>query len=326
MSFYDASVLHASNASRTNNFLVVSFETESAKCCLATLGLEDTRVNVNGPFNPKNLFEEDPPERTPDVHDEIASVRELLNKTRSELSHTRRRIERRELEFDKRMRFNRIVLVTTLLSCVGLAAVLWYRVPLLRTFETALTGSLPVISKHPAAVEAQPDSTGGKLNSMSQEHEKMSQPAQALPESNAVQDSGLHSNVADADKLRATIPTVRDVHSRLEEAPSGSQQLRLLSDNVNRDRVDFEITRNRTDEVAPGIYLTIQSTDVEQQRIVGWLQIAEDGRTVWIREQSAQKVIVFATRRDARNRELVFTRIDKSGAAGYLLIPTGNAG
>jgi hypothetical protein len=278
--------------------------------------LEDTGVNANGPFNPRNLFDEETPERTPDIQEQIASVRELMNKTRSELSHTRRRMERREREFDARLRFGRIVLVLTLLSCAGLAAALWYRVPLFRT---------PTISKLPAGVQVQPDSTAEKLNPILQVRDKTSEPAQERPESNAARDSGLQSNAAHVDNVIATNLTVPDVHSRFGEAPSGSQ-LRLLSDSVNRNRVDFEVTRNRTDEVAPGIFLTIQSTDVEQQRIDGWLQIAEDGRTVWIRAQSPQRVILFATRHDTRSRELVFTRIDKSGAAGYLLIPTETTG
>jgi hypothetical protein len=273
-------------------------------------------VNANGPFNPKNLFDEELQERTPDIQEQIASVRELLNKTRSELSHTRRRMERREHEFDARLRFGRIVLVVALLSCAGLAAALWYRVPLLHT---------PLISTRPAGGEAPPEPTIEKLNRTLQERDKTSQPPQEQPESNAAQASGLQSNVTHVDNLIATNPIARDVHSRFGEAPSGSQQ-HLLSDNVNRNRVDFEITRNRTDEVSPGIFLTIQSTDVEQQRIDGWLQIAEDGRTVWIREQSARRVILFATKHDARSRELVFTRIDKSGAAGYLLIPTETTG
>jgi hypothetical protein len=107
---------------------------------------------------------------------------------------------------------------------------------------------------------------------------------------------------------------------------SNSSELHSLSDSVNRDRVDFEVTSNQTEEVAPGIFLTVRNTDVERQRINGWLQIAEDGRTVWIREQGAQKVMAFNTRNDSRSCELVFTHIGKNGVAGYMLIPMSNAG
>ena len=74
-------------------------------------------------------------------------------------------------------------------------------------------------------------------------------------------------------------------------------------------------------EVAPGIFLTVRDTDVERQQINGWLQISEDGRTVWLRDQSARKVMIFATTHDERSHELVFTRVGKQGVAGYLLIP-----
>jgi len=107
---------------------------------------------------------------------------------------------------------------------------------------------------------------------------------------------------------------------------SNSSELHLLSDSVNRDRVDFEVVHNQTEEVAPGIFLTVRDTDVEHQRINGWLQIAEDGRTVVIRDQGAQKVMAFNTRGDSRSRELVFTFIGKNGVAGYMLIPVAKAG
>jgi hypothetical protein len=96
----------------------------------------------------------------------------------------------------------------------------------------------------------------------------------------------------------------------------------LLADTVNRNRIDFEVSRNRTEEVAPGIFLTVRDTNVDRQQINGWLQVAEDGRTVWFRDQGAQKVMTFTTKRDERSHELVFTHVSKQGVAGYLLIPT----
>src|SRR5215471_17920537 len=119
--------------------------------------MEGNGVNANGPFNPKNLFEDELPEGTPDVREEIASVREQLKKTRSELSHTRQRMDRREREFESRMLYSGIVLVVTLLACAGLGATLWYRVPLLRA-SAEPTVNPPQIAKLPAAAEERLDS------------------------------------------------------------------------------------------------------------------------------------------------------------------------
>ena len=282
-------------------------------------------MNANGPFNPKNLFGEELPEPTPDIHEEIASVRDQLKKTRSELSNTRNRMERREREFETRMRVGGFVLVTTILSCAVLAAVLWYRVPLIRN-NAETTGNPSLIHKQPTPVEAHADFTGQKPAPDLQERGKATQPLPGPAEPAAVRDSPADTNIAGVDKSIAIQPTNPDVRSDSVKEQSEPSHVHLLSDDVNRDRIDFEITRNKTHEVAPGIYLTIRNTNVELQRIDGWLQIAEDGRTVQIREQRAQTVVVFATKRDARNRELVFTRIDKSGAAGFLLIPTESNG
>jgi chromosome segregation ATPase len=102
---------------------------------------------------------------------------------------------------------------------------------------------------------------------------------------------------------------------------SSSAAVQLLADAVNRNRIDFEVSRNKTEEVAPGIFLTVRETNVDRQQINGWLQISEDGRTVWFRDQGAQKVMTFTTKHDERSHELVFTHVGKQGVAGYLLIP-----
>jgi len=276
-------------------------------------------VNVNGPFNPKNLFGGELPEETATLSEQIATIREQLKKTRTELSNTRHRMERREREFERHMRVGAVVLVATILSCVALATVLWYRVPLLRHTDEP-TGNLTPAAQLPASSRDHPQSIG--QNPQLPERSKSPQPVQGPAEANVARESLSVPSVASVDKSKTVTATSRDDDPDPGKGLSASEPLRLLSDNVNRDRIDFEITRNKTDEVAPGIYLTIHNTNVEQQRIDALLQIAEDGRTLRLREQKAQTVVIFTTKRDARSRELVFTRIDKSKVAGYLLIPT----
>jgi septal ring factor EnvC (AmiA/AmiB activator) len=117
----------------------------------------------------------------------------------------------------------------------------------------------------------------------------------------------------------STIGAISKLESGLN---SSSSTVHLLADAVNRNRIDFEVSRNRTEEVAPGIFLTVRDVNVGRQQIDGWLQISEDGRTVWFRDQGAQKIMTFTTKRDERTHELVFTHVGKQGVAGYLLIPT----
>jgi hypothetical protein len=95
-----------------------------------------------------------------------------------------------------------------------------------------------------------------------------------------------------------------------------------LAHQVDRKRVDFELQNGRTQEVVDGIYVTIKNTDVERQRIDGWVQIASDGRFIWLRGESAQHPIDFSSRADARALQLVFTQVGRNSAAGYVLVPT----
>jgi predicted nucleic acid-binding Zn-ribbon protein len=99
-----------------------------------------------------------------------------------------------------------------------------------------------------------------------------------------------------------------------------------LGYQVDRKRVDFELQNGHTQQIADGIYLTVKKTDVERQRVDGWIQIASDGRFVWLRGQGAQNPIDFSSQQDARPDQLVFTHVGQSTAAGYILVPDINRG
>jgi hypothetical protein len=99
-----------------------------------------------------------------------------------------------------------------------------------------------------------------------------------------------------------------------------------LGHQVDRKRIDFELQNGRTQQIVDGIYLTVKKTDVERQRVDGWVQIASDGRIVWLRGQGAQNPIDFSSRADARPDQLVFTQVGRDTAAGYILVPITSDG
>ncbi len=102
---------------------------------------------------------------------------------------------------------------------------------------------------------------------------------------------------------------------------SNQTAVSALGYQVDRRRIDFELQNGRTQEIADGIYVTVKKTDVERQRVDGWIQIASDGRFVWLRGQGAQNPIDFSSRADARPDQLVFTRVGRDTATGYILVP-----
>jgi len=251
--------------------------------------------------------------------DEIESIREALNQTRTELTRHRRRIEMRQLEVDAHIRRTNVLWGVMFLAIAGFGTVIFYG------FHTgALVVHFPsaqTLSSHDQGRLSSPE---GKLNSPNQSSpDQQNRVSERAPSSESaltpVKDANEEiQNVQPQRESPGTVGASPNPERRLQNVSSNT---RLLADAVDRNRIDFEISRNKTQEVAPGIFLTVRDTNVERQQINGWLQISEDGRTVWLRDQSAKSVMIFATTHDERSHELVFTRVGKQGVAGYLLIP-----
>jgi hypothetical protein len=89
-------------------------------------------------------------------------------------------------------------------------------------------------------------------------------------------------------------------------------------------RVDFEVSHGRASEPIAGITITLKNISVPYQRIEeGWVHVVPDGKILWIRSQGVQQPVVFYSQKDSRPYQLVFTRITRDGAVGYLVHPGG---
>ncbi|HWP84606.1 MAG TPA: hypothetical protein VNN17_05415 [Terriglobia bacterium] len=109
----------------------------------------------------------------------------------------------------------------------------------------------------------------------------------------------------------------RDVNRNREEFAA-------VARNLDRQRLDFEIRKDRTTEVAPGLTLTLSGFNVSHQQVEGRLHLIADGRILWIRGQGIQQPVRFYSRKDDRPYEVVFTRVSKDGAIGYVLAPAAD--
>ena len=89
-------------------------------------------------------------------------------------------------------------------------------------------------------------------------------------------------------------------------------------------RVDFEVTRNHSSQVAPGISLQVNGTDVSYQKVSGSI-LTPDRHTIWLRQLKVQEPVFLTSFADGRTRELVITRVNKTGAVGYVLVPAQEA-
>jgi predicted nucleic acid-binding Zn-ribbon protein len=90
-------------------------------------------------------------------------------------------------------------------------------------------------------------------------------------------------------------------------------------------RVDFEVNKNHSSELSDGISLGVTKTDPVHRTISGWVWVATDRRTIWLKGQSAQTPVILYGYSDGRRRELVITNVTDRSATGYMLLPADNA-
>ena len=162
--------------------------------------------------------------------------------------------------------------------------------------------------------------TDARLSQLESAHEAEHMQLAKLEE----QMAGVQQQVAGA---RQEIDGVRrdtssDVASLRQQEAQSQTRLEAVTNKLARERVDFEVAKNETRELAPGISLYILRTDVRYQRYAGYVDFAPDSRTVWIENQGAQQPMVFRRKEGGEPYELVVTGVQRRGVAGYMLLPT----
>jgi peptidoglycan hydrolase CwlO-like protein len=164
-------------------------------------------------------------------------------------------------------------------------------------------------------VESVQRETQEQIASAQNEIGSLKQEIASLQKQNAQRTSDIQQTQTDVDKLNGQVSAMND------QVTVHTLGLKALNNEVDRTRIDFEVSSNKTQQVAPQIYVTINHIDVGRQKVDGWMQLADEGRIVWIRSLGAQQALTFVTRSDNRTHELVFTAIQDSGVTGYLLLP-----
>jgi len=131
-----------------------------------------------------------------------------------------------------------------------------------------------------------------------------------------------------AQLQRETGRDVEDLHKRVSSTRNHLDATRNDLDKVtwqlSRHRADFELARDQNRELVPNVSITLKNTNVRYQRVEeGWVQLVSDGRFLWIRSQGIQQPLTFYMQQDSRPYQIVFTRVTKDGAVGYLVYPGG---
>ncbi len=126
--------------------------------------------------------------------------------------------------------------------------------------------------------------------------------------------------------LKQDISTVREENGRnlsgvRQQEESDARGVSALSQKLDRQRIDFELTKGHTKVLAPGITLQLRGTNVSRQRYHGSLTLAQAHRTLWLRDQSTDQPVRFLHKNGEEPYELVVTDVTGKAVAGYLLAP-----
>jgi predicted nuclease with TOPRIM domain len=168
-------------------------------------------------------------------------------------------------------------------------------------------------------VESTQRETLDDVSQLQAELSNVRQEMASMQQQNAERLTELQAAQAEVNRINNQMNTVRG------EITKQGERIQALNNEVGRERTSFQVPANHTQQIASGIYVTISHIDVAHQSVDGWMQLADEGRIVWIRSLPAEQALTFVTRSDNRTHELVFTAINPNGASGYVLLPTSNS-
>ena len=115
----------------------------------------------------------------------------------------------------------------------------------------------------------------------------------------------------------------RGLASVRNQVSQNQDGLQHLTQQLHRDRLTFEASKNSPTELAPGVSLTVLKTNVPYQRFRGYITLTAEGRTVWLDNLGANKSLDLYSQDSAHPYSLVITRVSPRGVTGYLLKPAG---
>lgn len=110
-----------------------------------------------------------------------------------------------------------------------------------------------------------------------------------------------------------------------DDGPNPADRTVLSRKGANRKPglriVTFEVSKDHSTQVSPGISLGVTGIERGHLRVNGWIWVMPDRRTIWLREQSAREPVIFYGHRDGKPRELVITTVAANSVRGYVLVP-----
>ena len=132
-------------------------------------------------------------------------------------------------------------------------------------------------------------------------------------------------NSAAAEKIKELNEVQQSSRSEVsgltEKVATSQAALHTLTNRIDRKRMEFQLQNRRTDQIAPGVSLTVRHIDTRKQEVDGTLQAGSDAKALPIRAQGIQKPFFFYLSGETRPAELVLTQVSKGVISGYVMMP-----
>lgn len=137
----------------------------------------------------------------------------------------------------------------------------------------------------------------------------------------------LQQQLSDARQELASLrqETNGDLASLHQRVAGNNEQLGQLAGEVERHRVDFELSKNQIINLSSEVTMNLTATNVPYQQFSGWVYYEPDHRYLWIHRQGVMQPVVFYDAQKARQYEVVVTALREGTAVGYLLVPNGSS-
>jgi sortase A len=100
--------------------------------------------------------------------------------------------------------------------------------------------------------------------------------------------------------------------------PPAPRPIDVTHSSSSQSRIGFQIPKDHSRQLAPGIWFGVTDTDVTSHWVNGWMWLMPDRRTIWLRKRGPGEPVVFYSIRDGKRRELRLTNIANGSVTGYL--------
>lgn len=136
----------------------------------------------------------------------------------------------------------------------------------------------------------------------------------------------LQQQLSDARQQLASLrqETNGDLATLHQRVASNNDQLGQLTNEVERRRVNFELSKNQITNLSSEVTMNLTATNVSYQQFSGWVYYEPDHRYLWIHEQGVMQPVVFYDAQKSQQYEVVVTALRQDSAVGYLLVPQGS--